>query len=95
MNYLLELRESTSPAQPHPYVPLVQQLERLLATLPPVLVNRPWSIEELLPRLEGRYRPRPASRDVAKALAALNWQRTRCWKQSGLNRRYWMPPASS
>jgi hypothetical protein len=94
MTYLNELRDAvpiTKP-QPQPYMPLVQQLQTLFATLPPMQLHRPWSIEELLPRLLGRYRPRPAARQVAQALTQLGWQRTRCWKRSGLGRRYWSPP---
>lgn len=93
MTYLSELRNAASSGtSAKRYTPLVQQLATMLATLPPVLVNRPWSIEELLPRLEGRYRQRPASREVAKALKTLGWTQRRCWKKSGLNRRFWHPP---
>jgi hypothetical protein len=69
------------------------QIELLLATLPSAVLHRPWSLEELIPRLEGKYRPRPATRSVAQALRRLGWQQRRCWKKTGLNRRLWVPPA--
>lgn len=97
MAYLDELRTEVeqltkAEALAKSYTPLGQQIEALLATFPPMLLNRPWSIEELLPRLQGKYRQRPATREVAKALTQLNWRRIRCWNKTGMNRRYWIPP---
>jgi hypothetical protein len=74
-------------------VPLDAQVAALTATLPAAVLHRPWSLEELIPRLEGKYRPRPATRSVAQALRRLGWQQRRCWKKTGLNRRLWVPPA--
>ena len=39
--------------------------------VPAGALYRPWSLEELIPRLEGQYRPRPATRSVAQALHRL------------------------
>ena len=75
------------------HVPLTEQIASLTATLPSAVLHRPWSLEELIPRLEGKYRPRPATRSVAQALRRLGWQERRCWKKTGLNRRLWVPPA--
>jgi hypothetical protein len=80
-----------APAQDVP--PLDAQIASLTATLPSAVLHRPWSLEELIPRLEGKYRPRPATRSVAQALRRLGWQQRRCWKKTGLNRRLWVPPA--
>ena len=76
------------------YKPLTAQIEELMEGLSPLSVNRPWSIAELTPKLAGKHQKRPATRDVAKALTQLGWQRQRCWKKSGLNRRFWLPPES-
>jgi len=72
---------------------LTDQIQALMSPLSSMQLNRPWSIDELLPRLKGRYQQRPATREVAKALRVLGWQQKRCWKKSGLNRRFWYPPA--
>ena len=98
MSYLDELRAQTShaTAKPHatvrPHVPLTEQVASILADTPPIARHRPWSVSEILPRLTGRYRERPATRDVAKALTALGWRQQRCWRKQGANRRFWYPP---
>ena len=102
MSYLADLqreiakRASRHGATSNPDTPsLDAQIASLTATLPSAVLHRPWSLEELLPRLSGQYRPRPATRSVAQALRRLGWQQRRCWKKTGLNRRLWVPPASS
>jgi len=94
MTYLTRLQQAAQrPSEPRTgYVPLTEQIQALTAHLPPMQLNRPFSIEELLPQLHGRYKARPATREVAKALTELGWQQKRCWKKSGLNRRFWYPP---
>ena len=39
--------------------PLPDQIKDLMLSLPPVQRDRPWSMEELVARLKGRYSPRP------------------------------------
>lgn len=101
MNYLDELRHAAADAATRrtaskPDAPTLDaQIESLTATLPAAVLHRPWSLDELIPRLEGKYRPRPASRSVAQALRRLGWRQERCWKKSGLNRRLWLPPCRS
>ena len=98
MSYLDELRQAAArastryPASKPDAFPLDAQIEQLMATLPSAVLHRPWSLEELIPRLEGKYRPRPATRSVAQALRRLGWREQRCWKKTGLNRRLWVPP---
>ena len=98
MSYLAELKaQAARAAAPprataKPQVPLDAQIKALTATLPAAVLHRPWSLEELVPRLEGRFRPRPATRSVAQALRRLGWQQRRCWRKEGLNRRLWVPP---
>jgi hypothetical protein len=69
-----------------------ERIEALTSALPSAVLHRPWSLEELVPRLDGKYRPCPATRSVAQALRRLGWQEQRCWKKTGLNRRLWVPP---
>ena len=94
MTYLTELQEALrQPSKPTAgFTPLTDQILALTAHLPPIQLNRLWSIDELLPQLKGRYKQRPATREVAKALTQLGWQQKRCWKKSGLNRRFWYAP---
>jgi hypothetical protein len=98
VSYLDELKAQAThtTAKSHatvtPHVPLEQQIASILADTPPIARHRPWSVSEILPRLTGRYRERPATRDVAKALTALGWRQQRCWRKQGANRRFWYPP---
>ena len=96
MTYLTELQEAVQqPSEPTAgFTPLTNQIIALTVHLPPIQLDRPWSIDELLPQLQGRYKQRPATREVAKALTQLGWQQKRCWQKSGLNRRFWYPPHS-
>jgi hypothetical protein len=94
MTYLKYLQENakqdTEPTRAR--IPLTAQITNLTAPLPDIQRNRAWSVSELLPQLKGRYQKRPATREVAQALTELGWQQKRCWKKSGLNRRFWYPP---
>ena len=94
MTYLTQLQEALQqPSEPTAgFTPLTDQIVALTAHLPPIQLNRPWSIDELLPRLQGRYKKRAATREVAKALTQLGWQQKRCWTNEGRNKRYWWPP---
>ena len=94
MTYLTQLQKAAQqPSEPTAgYMPLTDQIQALIAPISPIQLHRPWSIDELLPRLRGRYKTRPATREVAKALIQLGWQQKRCWKKSGLNKRFWYSP---
>lgn len=94
MSYLDQLQKAAQqPSEPGAgYTPLTDQIKALMSPLSSMQLLRPWSIDELLPRLRGRYQTRPATREVAKALTQLGWQQKRCWKKSGLNRRFWYAP---
>jgi hypothetical protein len=95
MTYLDRLREySKKKSRPvETYSPLAKQIQALIAPLSPLQLHRAWSVEELLPQLKGRFQARPATREVAKALRQIGWTQKRCWKKSGMNRRFWYPPA--
>jgi hypothetical protein len=71
-------------------VPLTDQINALMRSLPPAQRDRPWSVAELVLRLNGRFKARPSRGDVGIALRALGWTRTRDWSQSGGGRRVWI-----
>ena len=72
--------------------PLADQIESLMSSLPPVQRNRPWSMEELLVRLQGRYTARPHAMNIGKALRAMGWVSSRDWTRDGGGRRVWLHP---
>ena len=69
--------------------PLTDQIEALMRSLPPAQRNRPWTMEELVPRLRGRYKQSPCAGSVGVALRRLGWTRIRDWSQDGGGRRVW------
>lgn len=73
--------------------PLTVQIEELMRRLPPVRRDRSWSMEELVARLHGHYKPRPSKGDVGEALRALGWTQRRDWAAAGAaGRREWVLP---
>ena len=58
-------------------------------SLPPVQRDRPWSMEDLVARLRGRYSTRPHPMNVGQALRTLGWTQRRDWTREGGGRRYW------
>lgn len=72
--------------------PLAEQIEVLMRSLPPAQRDRPWSMEDLLARLNGRYHARPSAGDVGIALRRLGWTRIRDWSTDGGGRRIWERP---
>ena len=71
--------------------PLTEQIEALMRSLPPVQRDRPWSMDELVARLQGRYSARPHPMNVGQALRALGWSQRRDWTRKGGGRRVWVP----
>ena len=69
--------------------PLTEQIEALMRSLPPVQRDRPWSMDELVARLQGRYSARPHPMNVGQALRALGWTQRRDWTRDGGGRRMW------
>lgn len=69
--------------------PLTDQIEALMRSLTPAQRNRPWTMEELVARLHGRYNARPCAGSVGVALRRLGWTRIRDWSQGGGGRRVW------
>ena len=72
--------------------PLTEQIENLMRTLPPQLRDRPWSMAELVSRLQGKYRDRPHTQHVGIALRQLQWKRLRLYSNGYDGVRLWVPP---
>jgi hypothetical protein len=70
-------------------VPLVDQITALMASLAPAQRDRPWSMDELVARLQGRYSARPHAMHVGQALRAMGWVTRRDWTRDGGGRRVW------
>jgi hypothetical protein len=71
--------------------PLDKQIQRWWINLPPVMQNRKFQIIEIANQCNGRFKERPALRNVAAALRALDWREYRDWTTTGRNRRFWIP----
>ena len=93
------LREEAKTQRPHADSrvmcdkPLTEQIEAFMRSLPPVQRDRPWSMDELVARLQGRYSARPHPMHIGQALRALGWTTRRDWTRDGSGRRYWSPQA--
>lgn len=62
--------------------PLPVRLKKVLAQIPPELAQEGVSLEFIRERLSGRQKGRKAQAgEVATALRALGWTRTRCWRK--------------
>lgn len=66
------------------------QLTELMSSLPPQLRDRPWSMAELVCRLQGKYRDRPHAQQVGDALRRLGWQRLRLYGKGFDGVRVWV-----
>ena len=71
--------------------PLEQQITEFMRSLPPAQADSPWTMDELVIRLRGRYHDHPHPQHVATALRKLGWQRRRVYGAQGGGRRYWRP----
>lgn len=71
-----------------------QQLESLLGSVHPTLLDRPWLMQDFVSRLSGKYRTHPHPQEVGEALRSLGWQRIRLWKNGDGGCRVWLPPKS-
>lgn len=75
--------------------PLETQIRRWWSNLPPALQDRSFHILEIAGVCSGRYKPRPALREIAAALRAMGWTEQRDWTKGGGNRRTWRAGGSS
>ena len=71
---------------------MTEQIEALMLRLPPMQRDRPWSMDELVARLQGRYSARPHPMHVGQALRALGWVSKRVWAAGAEGRRVWVLP---
>lgn len=62
---------------------LTEQIEALMRSLQPAQRDRPWSMDELVARLQGRYNARPSAGQIGVALRRLGWTRIRDWTHGG------------
>jgi len=69
--------------------PPTEQIEELMASLPPAVRDRPWTMAELTNRLQGKYRDRPHPQMVGMALRALGWRRVRLYGKGFDGARVW------
>lgn len=74
------------------YKPLTEQITELMQSLPYALKNKPWSMQELVSRLDGKYRDRPHAQLVGIALRQMGWIRKRLWNTQYQGVRLWIPP---
>jgi hypothetical protein len=82
-------RPPLDPRMSEHWKPLTVQIDALMRSLPPVQRDRPWSMDELVARLKGRYSARPHPMNVGQALRALGWTTRREWTHDGSGRRVW------
>jgi hypothetical protein len=72
--------------------PLDQQIVELMRSTAPAARSRPWSIKELVARVEGKTKERPHAQAVGQALRRLGWSRVRPFDSAGQGQRLWLPP---
>jgi hypothetical protein len=72
------------------FVSLETQIEKWWASLPAAMQQRRFHVTEIAQQCTGRYRPKPALREVASALRFLGWSQRRDWTLAGRNVRYWV-----
>jgi len=60
-----------------------------MRSLSPAQRNRPWSMDELVARLQGRYSARPHPMNIGTAFRQLGWTMKRDWTRDGGGRRVW------
>jgi hypothetical protein len=76
-------------------VPLKQQVQEYLLSQPPIMSNKPISLMALRAHTVGRYAIRPSAGDLGIVLTALGFTRKRDYSDSGMGRRFWLPPSRS
>lgn len=89
----VQLKSEASSNSPPQFTPLTQQIEALMKSTPPQLLNRPWSMAELVLRLDGKYKARPHAQNVGDALRKVGWKRDRYWAKEYGGVRIWLPPS--
>lgn len=77
--------------------PLPDQITELMQSLPPQLRDRPWAMQELVPRLSGRWRDHPHPQQIAAALRGLSWRSERRYGKGygSAGTRIWVAPSGA
>jgi hypothetical protein len=92
LNHKVPLKSEVKSNSPRQFTPLTAQIEALMQSTPPKLLNRPWSMAELVARLDGKYRDRPHPQHVGHALRIIGWNYRRYWRPGYNGARVWLPP---
>lgn len=77
------------------FEPLETQIRRWWVNLPQASKQRGFHISEIAGVCRGRFKERPALRDVAAALRTMGWTQQRDWRKAGNNRRVWIKNGDS
>jgi hypothetical protein len=94
LNNKIQVKNEVTSNSPRQFKPLADQITELVQSTPAKLLSRPWSMAELVARLEGKYRDRPHGQNVGDALRRAGWKSIRHWGKEWQGRRLWMPPGS-
>ena len=94
LNNKIQVKNEAKSDSPRQLTPMTKQISELMQSTPPKLLDRPWSMAELVARLEGKYRDRPHAQNVGDALRKLGWKRDRYWGNGYNGARVWLPPGS-
>lgn len=81
--------------QPKAWEPLESQISRWWINLPNCMKTRPFHISEIAAMCFGKYRDRPALREIGATLRTLGWQEIRIWSKDGPSKRLWQPTQQS
>ena len=78
--------------KPDPVPSLTDQIKAHMEILPAAVRDRPWSINELVPLLRGKYAEHPHPLHVSRALKALGFRHVRVYRKAlGEGVRLWLP----
>jgi hypothetical protein len=88
---LADSERKSAPAKQANWEPIETQIQRWWANLPPTMQQRRFQIVGIAAQCYGRFRTRPALRQVAAALRSSGWREVRDWTNAGRNRRLWEP----
>ena len=90
---LARQKEAAALQTMHPGVkPLELQLVEFFRTLSPEQLNRPWTMDQITIKLQGKFHDHPHPQMVATELRKMGWQRRRLYSHQADGRRYWFPP---
>jgi hypothetical protein len=85
-SYIRSLKREMAASQSQQRHDLRTRLADWLSSLPPVVRDRPFSMQEFEAAVgtQGKY--------ISAVLLSLGWHRKRQWSNTGRYHRYWVPP---